>query len=74
MIKFSLITMRLIICLIFFLFSNYVNSFRVNCKFNSFISEVNGVKTDHEIDEEDFMLIYHEPEKELLWEYPTDAL
>ena len=46
----------------------------MSCKFHSFISEVNGVKTDHEIDEEDFMLIYHEPEKEWLWEYPTDAL
>ena len=65
-------SMRLIICL--FLFLSSVNASEINCKFHSFISEVNGVKTDHEIDEEDFMLIYYEPENQWLWEYPTDAL
>ena len=52
--------MRLILCL--FLFLSSVNASEINCKFHSFISEVNGVKTDHEIDEEDFMLIYYEEE------------
>ena len=53
--------MRLIICL--FLFLSSVNASEINCKFHSFISEVNGVKTDHEIDEEDHVKYYGEAAK-----------
>ena len=63
--------MRLIICL--FLFLSSVNASEINCKFHSLYRKLTS-KTDHEIDEEDFMLIYYEPENEWLWEYPTDAL
>ena len=60
------------ICL--FLSSGSVYSLELNCKFHSFLSEVNGKKTDHEVDKDDIFSIYHEPENQWLWEYPTDAL
>ena len=61
-----------LICL--FLSWGSVNSLELNCKFHSFLSEVNGKKTNHEIDADDIFSIYHEPENQWLWEYPTDAL
>ena len=61
-----------LICL--FLSWGSVNSLELNCKFHSFLSEVNGKKTDHEVDKDDIFSIYHEPENQWLWEYPTDAL
>ena len=65
-------SLLILVCL--FLFSGSINSLELNCKFHSFLSEVNGEKTNHEIDEEDITSIYHEPENQWLWEYPTDAL
>ena len=65
-------SLLILVCL--FLFSSSINSLELNCKFHSFLSEVNGEKTNHEIDEEDITSIYHEPENQWLWEYPTDAL
>ncbi len=65
-------SLLILVCL--FLFSGSINSLELNCKFHFFLSEVNGEKTNHEIDEEDITSIYHEPENQWLWEYPTDAL
>ena len=64
----------LLILVFLFLFSGSINSLELNCKFHSYLSEVNGEKTNHQIDEEDITSIYHEPENQWLWEYPTDAL
>ena len=63
------------LCLLVYLFfSNSVDSLELNCKFHSFLYEVNGEKTNHKIDEEDITSIYYEPKNKWLWDYPTDAL
>ena len=69
----NILKIILILCFIF-LFSNSVDSLELNCKFHSFLYEVNGEKTNHEIDEEDITSIYYEPKNKWLWDYPTDAL
>ena len=65
-------TLLILICL--FVSSGSVFSLELNCKFHSFLYEVNGEKTNHEIDEEDITSIYYEPKNQWLWDYPTDAL
>ena len=61
-----------LVCL--FLSSDPVYSLELNCRFHSFLYEVNGEKTNHKIDEEDIISIYYEPKNQWLWDYPTDAL
>ena len=62
----------ILICL--FVSSGSVFSLELNCKFHSFLYEVNGEKTNHEIDEEDIISIYYEPKNQWLWDYPINAL
>ena len=62
----------ILICL--FVSSGSVFSLELNCKFHSFFFEVNGEKTNHEIDEEDIISIYYEPKNQWLWDYPINAL
>ena len=62
----------MLVCLFFC--SGSINSLKLNCEFHSFLADVNGVKTDHEVDEQDIISIYHEPENKWLWDYSSDAL